>query len=114
MPPTWDEDATKDGLRPSGTAYEPVHDLVRAGPSPLRALCYPLGFMVIEYTAGWLIRRTTGLCPWDYTGRCRWHRNGLMRWDYVVLWAFVGLGLEPAHDFLLRLTPCIGLAMRTS
>ena len=92
--------------------YEPLHDAIRAWPSPLRGLLYGLGFLAVEYVAGWLLRRLTGACPWDYTGRCRRHLHGLIRLDYGPLWALLGLALEPVHDLLVRLTPAIEAALR--
>ncbi len=93
--------------------YEPLHDAIRAWPWPLRGLLYGLGFLAVEYVAGWLLRRLTGACPWDYTGRCRRHLHGLIRLDYGPLWALLGLALEPVHDLLVRLTPAIEAALRT-
>ena len=92
--------------------YEPLHDAIRAWPWPLRGLLYGLGFLAVEYAAGWLLRRLTGACPWDYTGRCRRHLHGLIRLDYGPLWALLGLALEPVHDLLVRLTPAIEAALR--
>ncbi len=92
--------------------YEPLHDAIRAWPWPLRGLLYGLGFLAVEYAAGWLLRRLTGTCPWDYTGRCRRHLHGLIRLDYGPLWALLGLALEPVHDLLVRLTPAIAAALR--
>ncbi len=92
--------------------YEPLHDTIRPWPWPLRGLLYGLGFLAVEYVAGWLLRRLTGACPWDYTGRCRWHLHGLVRLDYGLLWALLGLALEPVHDLLVRLTPAIEAALR--
>ena len=92
--------------------YEPLHDAIRAWPWPLRGLLYGLGFLAVEYVAGWLLRRLTGACPWDYTGRCRRHLHGLIRLDYGPLWALLGLALEPVHDLLVRLTPAIEAALR--
>ena len=92
--------------------YEPLHDAIRAWPWPLRGLLYGLGFLAVEYVSGWLLRRLTGVCPWDYRGRCRWHLHGLMRLDYGPLWALLGLALEPVHDLLVRLTPAIEAALR--
>ncbi len=92
--------------------YEPLHDAIRAWPWPLRGLLYGLGFLAVEYVAGWLLRRLTGACPWDYTGRCRWHLHGLIRLDYGLLWALLGLALEPVHDLLVRLTPAVEAALR--
>lgn len=91
--------------------YEPAHDALRSQPWLVRGLIYAVGFMAIEYVSGWLLRRLTGACPWDYTGRCRWHARGLVRLDYAPLWALFGLALEPVHDLLLTLTPAIAAAL---
>jgi len=85
--------------------YEPLHGVLRAWPWPGRATAYAAAFMAVEYMAGWLIRRATGTCPWEYAGRARWHIHGLVRLDYAPAWALLGLALEPVHDFLVRLTP---------
>ncbi len=87
--------------------YEPLHDAIRVWPLPARALLYGAGFLLVEYLSGWVLRRLTGACPWDYTKRARWHLHGLIRWDYAPLWMLLGLALEPVHDFLVRLTPAI-------
>jgi len=91
--------------------YEPVHNALRARPWPLRALAYMAGFFSLEYASGWLLKRLTGTCPWDYTLYSRWHIHGFIRMDYAPVWALVGLGLEPVHDFLVRLTPAIQAAL---
>jgi uncharacterized membrane protein len=90
--------------------YEPVHDQIRSVPWYGRALIWALGFTAVEWSAGWLIEKLTGRCPWDYSGR-RWAINPYVRWDYVPVWAVVGLALEPVHDFLVRLTPAIEAAL---
>jgi uncharacterized membrane protein len=87
--------------------YEPLHDALRGTLWPLRAAVYAAGFLAVEYAAGWLLRRLTGACPWDYAGRARWQVHGLIRLDYGPAWALLGLALEPVHDFLLRLTPWV-------
>ena len=84
--------------------YEPAHDALRTTPWPLRALAYAAAFLAVEYAAGWMIRRLTGMCPWDYAGRARWQLHGLIRLDYAPAWAALVLALEPLHDALLRLT----------
>ena len=87
--------------------YEPTHDALRTRPCPLRAIIYTTGILSVEYATGWMIRRLTGACPWDYSDRSRWHIHGLIRLDYAPAWAAVGLILEHIHDFLIRLTPAI-------
>lgn len=93
--------------------YEPIHNLIRDWPLLGRALVWSLGFTLVELASGWLIARLTGRCPWDYSDR-RWAINPYIRWDYFPVWALVGLALEPAHDFLVRLTPAIEAALRAS
>lgn len=91
--------------------YEPVHDLLRAWPWALRGLIYTLGFFAAEYLSGWLIKRLTGSCPWDYSQWSRFSVNGYIRLDYAPIWFLVGLGLEPIHDALLRLTPLLRVGL---
>lgn len=92
--------------------YEPVHNALRPRPWPVRGVVYGLGFMAVEYLSGWLLRKLTAVCPWDYAGRSRWQLHGLVRLDYGPLWMLLGLALEPVHDFLIRLTPSVRQAMR--
>jgi uncharacterized membrane protein len=91
--------------------YEPVHDLIRDYPLPLRALIWSIGFTTVELVTGWLITRVTGRCPWDYSEK-RFAINAYIRWDFFLVWAIIGLALEPVHDFLLRLTPAIQEALQ--
>ena len=91
--------------------FEPLHDTIRPWFFLFRAVVYGLGFMVVEYITGWILRKVTGVCPWDYTGRARWHLNGLVRLDYFPAWALLGLALEYVHDFLVTLTPAIQAAL---
>lgn len=90
--------------------YEPVHDLIRDYPFFVRAIIWSLGFTAVELTTGWLIKRLTGRCPWDYSDK-RFSINAYIRWDFFVVWAIIGLALEPVHDFLVRLTPAIEEAL---
>ncbi len=90
--------------------YEPMHDTLRPWAWPLRAVAYAAAFLAAEYVSGWLLRRTTGACPWDYAARrdaSRWQVHGLIRLDYAPAWALFGLALEPVHDALVRLAPTV-------
>jgi uncharacterized membrane protein len=91
--------------------FEPVHNALRPLAWPVRGLVYVVGIFAVEYGAGWLLRRTTGACPWDYTGRSRWQVNGLIRLDYAPAWFVFGLVAEQVHDFLVVLTPAIQAAL---
>ncbi len=90
--------------------YEPLHDAVRPWAWPIRALAYAVAFLAVEYAAGWLLRRLTGTCPWDYSTRRsvpHWQVHGLIRLDYAPAWALLGLALERVHDALVRAAPAL-------
>ena len=93
---------------------EPVHNALRDWPWPLRGLIYVAGIFTVEYATGWLLRRLTGACPWDYTGHSRWSVHGLIRLDYAPAWLVMGLAAEWVHDFLVTLTPAIQAALLAS
>lgn len=90
--------------------YEPVHEQIRDLPLMVRALIWSLGFTIVELISGWLIAKVAGRCPWDYSGK-RFAINPYIRWDFFLVWAIIGLVLEPAHDFLVELTPAIQEAL---
>jgi uncharacterized membrane protein len=62
--------------------YPPIHQL----PMAARLGLYVALVYLVEYGFGWVLRRTTGQCPWDY-GRARWAVSGLIRLDYLPCWA---------------------------
>lgn len=80
--------------------FEPVHDAIRTLIWPLRGLLYVIGFYVVEFTTGWLLKLLIGRCPWDYSGK-KYQFHGLIRWDYAPLWFMFCLMLERLHDLLL-------------
>src|SRR5215217_5026624 len=89
--------------------YEPVHWRLCATHRPWwqRGLVYMLGIILLEVVTGRLIRQLSGSIPWDYRMATRWQWRGLTRLDYAPLWFGVGLGLEPLHNWLVRLTPAL-------
>jgi uncharacterized membrane protein len=82
--------------------FEPVHDAMRGFAWPLRGAAYMTGIFAVEYVAGWLLRRLTGRCPWDYS-YARLSVHGYIRLDYVPVWFAFGLALERVHDTLLAI-----------
>ncbi|MGE0128428.1 MAG: hypothetical protein AB7U82_10145 [Blastocatellales bacterium] len=86
--------------------FEPLHDAIRALPWVARGMIYVAAIWVVEYTAGWMLKRSVGACPWDYTC-CRHHLHGLISWDYFPLWFVFGFILEYLHDRFVALTPHI-------
>jgi uncharacterized membrane protein len=74
--------------------FDPVHRRVAQRHVAARAAAYAATFIGVEYASGKLLRRLTGVCPWDYTGRSRFVVDGVTRLDYAPLWAAAGLGVE--------------------
>src|SRR5262249_30753178 len=77
--------------------FEPLHDAVRHLPWVARGMIYVVCIWIVEYTAGWALRRILGVCPWDYTSY-RHHLKGLISWDYLPIWFVFGFILEFMHD----------------
>ena len=89
----------REGWRLKGQSYVwmfPIYALVvpffkvldprfGAWPWATRASLYVGILYVVEYVTGWLLRRSTGRCPWDY-GNARWAVHGLVRLDYFPAW----------------------------
>ena len=74
--------------------FDPVHRRVAQHHAAARGAAYATAFIGVEYASGALLRRFTGVCPWDYTGRSRFVVDGVTRLDYAPLWAVAGLGVE--------------------
>lgn len=86
--------------------YEPLHDFLRPWHWFMRGAVYVLGIWLVEYASGWLLRRLTGKCPWDYS-QLRGNLHGLIAWEYAPVWFLFGLGMERVHDALVQLTPSL-------
>ena len=59
-----------------------------------RGLLYTVLIFAVEYVSGWLLRWTTGLCPWDYSGKSRWAIQGVIRLDYAPGWFTASMVFE--------------------
>lgn len=68
-------------------------------PLVLRLLVGVLLCFGIEYVSGWLLRVTTGVCPWDYS-QAEWNVHGLIRLDYAPAWALLSYLVEWLTDIL--------------
>ena len=80
--------------------YDPIQAFICEFPFPLRAGMYGIGFLLIEYLSAWTLDWSLGTVPWDYNRSkpgYRWNVKGYIRLDYLPLWAFAGLLLEPIH-----------------
>lgn len=80
--------------------HEPLHDRLRTRPLRTRASAYAIGFSVVEYGSGRVLRHLRGAAPWDYS-HARFHLQGLVRADYLPVWGVVGLAFERLHDALV-------------
>lgn len=56
-----------------------------------KLILFTLEIFVIEYGSGYLLRRFTGICPWDY-GSSKFSVHGLIRLDYCVFWFCLSAG----------------------
>jgi uncharacterized membrane protein len=80
---------------------EPVHNKIRNLPVWVRGGVYALLIFFAEYTSGWVLKLSTGVCPWDYSGHL-FSVNGFIRLDYAPAWFTAGLLFERLHDFLIK------------
>jgi uncharacterized membrane protein len=85
---------------------EPIHNALRHQPWVARGLVYLLGIWAVEFAAGWLLRKFTGRCPWDYS-HLRGNIQGIVTLEYAPVWFLFGLGFERVHDALVALGPAI-------
>ena len=85
---------------------EPLHDFLRPHFWVLRGLVYLLGIWLVEFIAGWLLRRFTGKCPWDYS-QFPGNIQGIITLEYAPVWFIFGLGFERVHDALVKLSPAV-------
>lgn len=90
--------------------FEPIHEAVRALPWAARGAIYMTGLFAVEYVAGWLLRRLTGACPWDYS-YARTSVHGYIRLDYAPVWFVFGLVLERVHDVAVAVEPALRAAL---
>jgi len=88
------------------TLGEPIHNFLRPHTWLLRGLAYLLGIWIVEYVTGWLIKKLTGRCPWDYSN-FPGNFHGIVTLEYAPVWFILGLAFERVHDALVKLTPAL-------
>jgi uncharacterized membrane protein len=89
---------------------EPIHNLLRPYFWLWRGLAYLVGIWAMEYVTGWLIKKLSGKCPWDYSN-FRGNFQGIITLEYAPVWFMFGLAFERVHDLLVALTPAISKAL---
>jgi uncharacterized membrane protein len=85
---------------------EPVHNVMRSQFWIVRGLVYLIAIWAVEFATGWLLRKLTGKCPWDYS-HLRGNVLGIITLEYAPVWFLFGLAFERLHDALVLLTPSI-------
>ncbi len=85
---------------------EPVHNALRGHFWILRGIVYLLAIWAVEFVTGWLLRKLTGKCPWDYS-HLRGNFMGIITLEYAPVWFLFGLAFERVHDALVLLTPSL-------
>ena len=80
---------------------EPFHNRWRHILTIYRLVVYAISIILIEYTAGQILKRYLGFCPWEYRNR-RFAISGCANLAYAPLWALVGYAAEQVHDVLIN------------
>jgi uncharacterized membrane protein len=70
-------------------------------PLAVRVLFYLILIYAVEYSSGWLLRKITGHCPWQYP-KGKWVVDGLIRLDYLPFWFAAVWMIEPIIDWLSK------------
>jgi hypothetical protein len=83
-----------------GLLFERVYAAIAAWPWPARGAFYATGAFAVEAAAGFVLRRASGRCPWDYSYARASALGGLIRLDYAPVWFAFGFALERLHALL--------------
>jgi hypothetical protein len=85
---------------------EPLSELIKNWHWVLRGFFY-LGIVwFTEYCGGWIIKKISGRCPWDYS-YSKYSFHGFIRWDFAPFWFGYGLFVEWFAGKLVLLTPTL-------
>ncbi|MDO8518542.1 MAG: hypothetical protein Q7T11_00065 [Deltaproteobacteria bacterium] len=85
---------------------EPLTAWLSAWPLWLRGFVYLPLFWMGEYTTGFLIKKISGYCPWDYS-YSKYSLHGYIRWDFGPLWYAFTLIVDIFSRKFILLTPAI-------
>lgn len=79
--------------------FEPLCDKIKNWHILLRGGVYTVCIFSVEYVTGMLLKKITGVCPWDYSDSL-YHIQGIIRLDYAPVWFGAGLLFERIHQLL--------------
>ena len=89
---------------------EPIFYWIHLWPLFVRGLFYLVLFWIGEYASGFVIKKITGQCPWDYS-YSRFSFHGYIRWDFAPIWFTFALIVEKFSQKMILLTPSLKLIM---
>lgn len=81
--------------------FEPLHEAIRDRNCLVRATAYAIMFLSLEYFGGFVAKKITGKCPWEYTNYG--HIHGFINPLYAPFWALFGFAAEKAHNYYLSI-----------
>lgn len=85
---------------------EPLYNLMQGAPLFVRGFVYMMAIWIGEYMTGAAIKKTFGVCPWDYS-YSRFSLHGYIRWDFGPFWYFWSFLLEWYSHKLVLITPSL-------
>lgn len=74
------------------------YDKVKNIPFYFRLPMYVVILYAVEFTSGYILRATTGSCPWEY--KTGWNIMGLIQLEYFPAWLFFVWMVERLYVFV--------------
>jgi len=85
---------------------EPLKEVFSEVSFLLRGVIYVVGVWVLEYIAGFIIKKISGRCPWDYS-EAKYNLHGYIRFDFFPFWFALMMFIEWMSGKFILLTPAI-------
>lgn len=85
---------------------EPLSQALSPLAWPFRGIIYVILLWVVEYATGFLIKKISGRCPWDYSAS-RFNLHGYVRFDFFPFWFMFMITAEWLSGKLILLTPAL-------
>lgn len=82
--------------------FEPLYLSNPKASTIYRMFKYAVSFLLIEYVAGFILKKIIGVCPWDYGNRVG-TLSGYANLTYAPLWGLLGLAGERVYHLSFRL-----------
>jgi len=83
--------------------FEKLHLAIIQWNIAVRFIIYALLFFLVEYVAGYITKKITGKCAWEYKGKYNIH--GFINLPHFPFWGAAGLLFEIVHNYLMQLHP---------